>query len=54
MELPLIVGEFGNAWEETEQGAIPYKTIMEQCYLNEVGYMPWSWGPGNNPQTFLI
>lgn len=53
MELPLIVGEFGNAWEETEQGAIPYKTIMEQCYLNEVGYMPWSWGPGNNPQTFL-
>ncbi len=53
MELPLIVGEFGHQWEESENGAIPYKTILEQCHLNEVGYLAWSWGPGNNPQTFL-
>ncbi|TYQ14623.1 UNVERIFIED_CONTAM: mannan endo-1,4-beta-mannosidase [Acetivibrio alkalicellulosi] len=53
MELPLIVGEFAHQWDETPMGAIPYETILEQCYLNEIGYMPWSWGPGNNPQTFL-
>lgn len=53
MGLPLIVGEFGHQWDTTESGAIPYKTIIEQCHLNEVGYIPWSWGPGNNPQTFL-
>ncbi len=53
MNLPLIVGEFGHAWEETEAGKIPYQTIIEECYKNEVGYLPWEWGPGNNPQTFL-
>lgn len=53
MGLPLIVGEFGNEWEQTESGQIPYKVIIEQCYKNEIGYLPWSWGPGNNPQTFL-
>ncbi len=53
MELPLIVGEFGHQWDETANGAIPYKTILEQCDLNDVGYIAWSWGPGNQPQTFL-
>lgn len=53
MNLPLIVGEFGHKWDETENGKIPYQTIMEQCYKNQIGYLPWEWGPGNNPQTFL-
>lgn len=53
MELPLIVGEFGGLWEESTQGQIPYRTIIEQCYLNQIGWLAWSWGPGNNPQTFL-
>ncbi|ACL74764.1 X2-like carbohydrate binding domain-containing protein [Ruminiclostridium cellulolyticum] len=53
INLPLIVGEFGHMWDETENGKIPYKTIMEQCYKNQIGYLPWEWGPGNNPQTFL-
>lgn len=53
MELPLIVGEFGHQWEESANGEIPYKSILEECHLNEVGYLAWSWGPGNNPQTFL-
>lgn len=53
MGLPLIVGEFGHQWEATTNGAIPYKTILEQCHLNEIGYLAWSWGPGNQPQTFL-
>jgi mannan endo-1,4-beta-mannosidase len=53
MELPLIVGEFGGLWEESEQGEIPYETIIEQCTKNQIGWLAWSWGPGNNPQTFL-
>jgi mannan endo-1,4-beta-mannosidase len=53
LNLPLVVGEFGNQWEETDSGQIPYKTIIEQCYKNQIGYLAWSWGPGNNPQTFL-
>ncbi|HEU4328122.1 MAG TPA: cellulose binding domain-containing protein [Roseiflexaceae bacterium] len=53
MNLPLIIGEFGNKWDETPSGAIPYRTIIEQAHLNEIGYLPWEWGPGNNPQTWL-
>ncbi len=53
MGLPLVIGEFANQWEETTQGQIPYKTIMEYCAKYEIGYLIWSWGPGNNPQTFL-
>ena len=53
MELPLIVGEFGNKWEENEGGNIPYKFIIKQCQLNEIGWIAWSWGPKNYPQVFL-
>ena len=53
MELPLVVGEFANQWEETTQGQIPYKEVMECCAKYEFGYLIWSWGPGNNPQSFL-
>ncbi len=53
MDLPLVVGEFGNKWDETAEGAIPYHTIIDQCTANQVGWIPWEWGPGNNPQTFL-
>ena len=53
MGLPLIVGEFGGMWEETDTGQIPYRTIIDECTANEIGWLPWSWGPGNNPQEFL-
>ncbi len=53
LNLPIVVGEFGHIWEETEAGKIPYKTIMEECAKHDIGYIAWSWGPGNNPQTFL-
>ncbi len=51
--LPVMVGEFGNEWDTTAQGAIPYKIIMQYAFQDQIGYLPWSWGPGNNPQTFL-
>lgn len=53
LNLPIVVGEFGHIWEESENGKIPYKTIMEECARHDIGYIAWSWGPGNNPQTFL-
>ena len=48
MDLPLIVGEFGGwfDWEGCEvttQTIVPYKTIIEQCHLNQIGYIAWSW-----------
>lgn len=53
MKLPLIIGEFGNQWDDSPQGGIPYRTIIQQAVSNEVGYLAWSWGPGNHPQTHL-
>ncbi len=53
MDLPLIVGEFGNRWTESAAGEIPYLTILEETHLAGVGMLPWEWGPGNNPQTWL-
>jgi mannan endo-1,4-beta-mannosidase len=51
--IPFIFGEFGNSWELTAQGAIPYKLILEECQSLGIGWLAWSWGPGNNPQTWL-
>ena len=53
MELPLIVGEFGNQWTDSTIGEIPYLTILEQTHLLGIGMLPWEWGPGNDPQTWL-
>lgn len=51
--IPFIVGEFGNEWEQNAQGAIAYKLILEECQRLGLGWLAWSWGPGNNPQTWL-
>lgn len=52
---PLIVGEFsrfgGFAGEGVSgcsaNGEIDYKTIIEVCHQNEIGWYVWEWGPGN-------
>lgn len=51
--LPIIVGEFGNMWEDNKGGQIPYKEILAECQKNQIGWLAWSWGPGNNPQSWL-
>jgi hypothetical protein len=51
--LACIIGEFGNAWDQTAQGAIPYIALITQCQALDIGWLAWSWGPGNNPQTWL-
>jgi len=53
MELPLVVGEFGNKWDNFGPGEIPYLTILEETHRHGIGMFPWEWGPGNNPQTWL-
>ncbi len=43
---PLIVGEFAAYGMGCVQ-TIRYKTIMEECAKNKIGWLAWSWGPGN-------
>ena len=52
-DLPLVIGEFGDRWDDTEGGAIPYRTIIKTALEHQIGFLPWSWGPGNNPQKHL-
>ena len=55
MELPLIVGEFsqmhGSCEEKeiTANNSIAYKTIIRECYLNQIGWIAWSWFGNCNP-----
>ncbi|WP_052480796.1 cellulase family glycosylhydrolase [Gilvimarinus agarilyticus] len=51
--LPLIIGEFGDRWDDSEGGAIPYRTIIKTALELDIGFLPWSWGPGNKPQKHL-
>ena len=48
MGLPLIVGEFNHQIFDCSDGN-PYLTIIEHAHLNQLGWLAWSWGPGNNP-----
>jgi len=45
-DLPLIVGEFAPV---AVGGArdVPYKHIMSECERLNIGWLCWSWGPGN-------
>ena len=45
--LPLIIGEFGPTGVGCN-GTINYKLIMAECQKHEIGWLAWSWGPGNN------
>ena len=44
--LPLIVGEFAHAGVGCSQ-SIDYKTILAKTHKHEIGWLAWSWGPGN-------
>ena len=55
MGLPLIVGEFSQMHgscdddEITPSNSISYLTIIEECHLNEIGYIAWSFYGNCNP-----
>ncbi len=46
-KVPLIVGEFA-AMGVGCAANVAYKTILEECAKNNVGWLAWSWGPGNS------
>jgi mannan endo-1,4-beta-mannosidase len=46
-EIPLIVGEFAHA-EVGCKGNIPYRHLMAEAQRLGVGWLAWSWGPGNS------
>jgi hypothetical protein len=47
MNLPLIVGEFAHKGIGCLTN-ISYKHILSECQKNEIGWLVWEWGPGNN------
>ena len=47
MNLPLVIGEFAHAGVGCQR-SIDYNTILTEAQRHEVGWLAWSWGPGNN------
>ena len=46
LNIPLVIGEFA-PMEVKCKCCIPYKFIMEYCQKKSIGWLAWSWGPGN-------
>ncbi len=47
LNIPFIIGEFA-PMEVKCKCCIPYKYILKYCQQKEIGWMAWSWGPGNS------
>ena len=45
-KIPLIIGEFAPVAAGGVR-EIPYKFIMSECERLNIGWLAWSWGPGN-------
>jgi mannan endo-1,4-beta-mannosidase len=46
MELPLVIGEFAHAGVGCSR-SIDYATILSEAQRAGIGWLAWSWGPGN-------
>lgn len=51
--LPLLVGEFAPMGVGCAE-SIDFKTILEECQKNEIGWMAWSWGLVDNGDCKLM
>lgn len=47
LKITLLIGEFA-PMEVKCKCCIPYKYIMKYCQEKEIGWLAWSWGPGNS------
>lgn len=47
LEIPLIIGEFAPI-EVGCKCCIPYEFLLEYCQEKQIGWLAWSWGPGNS------
>ena len=50
LNIPLEIGEFA-PMEVKCKCCIPYKFIMQYCQQQSIGWLAWSWGPGNSDCT---
>ncbi|WP_123864503.1 cellulase family glycosylhydrolase [Chitinophaga barathri] len=46
-DIPLVIGEFA-PMEVKCKCCIPYRFIMKYAHKQQIGWMAWSWGPGNS------
>lgn len=46
-EIPLVIGEFA-PMEVKCKCCIPYRHIMKYAHKRQIGWLAWSWGPGNS------
>jgi mannan endo-1,4-beta-mannosidase len=44
--IPFIVGEFSGVGGPCDVPS-PYAEILDTCHQNEIGWLAWEWGPGN-------
>lgn len=44
--IPLVVGEFAHT-EVGCRGRFPYEHLLDEAQRLEIGWLAWSWGPGN-------
>lgn len=47
LDLPFLIGEFA-PMEVKCKCCIPYKYIMQYSQQKDIGWLAWSWGPGNS------
>ncbi len=49
MNLPFIVGEFSYKFNRGKECTLEtdYNAIIKMCRENEIGWLAWEWGPGN-------
>ena len=50
LNFPLVIGEFA-PMEVKCKCCIPYKFIIKYCEEKSIGWLAWSWGPGNSDCT---
>jgi mannan endo-1,4-beta-mannosidase len=46
MDLPFVIGEFSHTTVRCA-GAVPFRHIMAEAQRLRIGWLAWSWGPGN-------
>lgn len=47
LAIPFLIGEFA-PMEVKCKCCIPYKFILQYCQEKKIGWLAWSWGPGNS------
>ena len=49
--ITFIFGKFGNKWDLTAQGDIPYQLILDESHRLGIGCLAWRWLPPCPPAS---